>query len=188
MRATRLTALRAAPDADAEQLSQVLPGDVVDVHERQGDWIRVTVAAQPSSRDPAGYPGWVRLVDLTDGPTVLLDVARGYLGTPYEWGGLTHAGIDCSGLVHISFRAVGVTVPRDAFDQAAAFDPVQLGEEQPGDLYFFARPEQRIHHVGFVVAPGVMLHAPDSGEARVVVEEQLPPERRVTLVAVGRAI
>ena len=47
-------------------------------------------------------------------------------------------------------------------------------------------PGARITHVGFVTGPDTMLHAPDSGERRYVVEEELPPERRPTLVAAGR--
>ena len=37
-----------------------------------------------------------------------LDVARGLLGAAYVWGGLDRAGMDCSGLVHLSYRALGI--------------------------------------------------------------------------------
>ena len=63
-----------------------------------------------------------------------LEAARRYLGAPYEWGGLTEAGIDCSGLVHIAYRATGRLVPRDSWQQEAAGVAVAAGEEQPGDL------------------------------------------------------
>ena len=187
--------MRVAPATDAEQVTQLLTGDRVDVHEARDGWVRVTVDAQRSSKDPSGYPGWVRLEDLAHDDEAVVEIARGYLGTPYVWGGLTADGIDCSGLVHVSFRAVGISVPRDAIDQAAACEPVELGSERPGDLWFFAKdgPGTRVTHVGFVVAPGepggdpgVMLHAPDSGPRRYVVEERLPPERLATLVAAGR--
>ena len=36
------------------------------------------------------------------------------------------------------------------------------------------------------VTPDTLLHAPDSGPRRFVVEETLPDERRPTLVAAGR--
>lgn len=198
MRATRLTAVRATPAEDGEQVTQLLAGDRVELHqvvrpggpdgEKKGGWARVTVSDQPSSRDPSGYPGWVALGDLAHDEDSVVEVARGYLGTPYVWGGLTVAGIDCSGLVHMAFRAVGIRTPRDASDQAEACAPVELGSERPGDLWFFAKdgPGTRITHVGFVTGADTMLHAPDSGERRYVVEERLPSERVATRVCAGR--
>ena len=188
MRAIRLTGVRATPADDGEQLTQLLAGDRVEIHEALDGWVRVTVPDQPSSKDPIGYPGWVLLADLAHDEDSVVEVARGYLDTPYVWGGLSTAGIDCSGLVHMAFRAVGVNTPRDAFDQAEACQPVELGSEQPGDVWFFAKggPGTRITHVGFVTGPDTMLHAPDSGPRRFVVEERLPPDRLATLVAAGR--
>lgn len=188
MIAVRTTGVRAEPGSDAEQVTQLLPGEHVEVQAREGDWLRVVAPDQWSSKDLVGYPGWVRAVDLAHDEDAVVAIARTYLDTPYVWGGLTHDGIDCSGLVHASFRAVGVRVPRDAFDQATACQPVELGEERPGDLWFFAKdgPGTRITHVGFVTGPDTMLHAPDSGPRRYVVEETLPDERRATLVAAGR--
>ncbi|GAA4251914.1 C40 family peptidase [Dactylosporangium darangshiense] len=145
---------------------------------------------------PVRIPGregllWAPAADVRPAPTAppasataALDVARRLVGVPYVWGGLSPAGIDCSGLVHLAWRRLGVLLPRDAHEQAEAVDPVPLGSERPGDLYFFARPGRRIHHVGFVVAPGRMLHA--CGEARRVVEEPPTPSRAETLTAAGR--
>ena len=148
------------------------------VVEAQGEWTRVLAPDQPTHLDPAGYPGWVRSDALAhDDP---LAVARGFLGTPYVWGGLGRDGIDCSGLVHLSFRAIGSRVPRDAADQAAAAVPVE--DPQPGDLYFFGRPDEEVSHVGFVTEVG-LLHASDGVG---VVEEPMPEERRATLLGAGR--
>ncbi len=118
----------------------------------------------------------------TEHPALVL--GREHLGLPYLWGGLSPLGLDCSGLVHHTWRRFGIVVPRDAYAQAEACDPVELGHERSGDLYFFAHPGARIHHVGIVVEPGRMLHASETGH--VLVEEQLPPARTETLVAVGR--
>ena len=118
-----------------------------------------------------------------------VSIAERYLVVRYVWGGVCAYGVDCSGLVHLAWRLFGVTLPRDAADQAAATTPIPFGQERPGDLYFFARPGEPIHHVGFV-ASGAMgnarqvLHA--SGEVGRVVLEDLVGERAETLVATHR--
>jgi cell wall-associated NlpC family hydrolase len=47
--------------------TQALYGNPVRILERQGDWVRVAVAGQPTPRDPYGYPGWVPARQLTAG-------------------------------------------------------------------------------------------------------------------------
>ncbi len=202
--ARTLSPVRRTPDAEGEQITQLLPHEPVEALEEVGDWTRVVAPWQPSSLDPAGYPGWVLTVHLgevdapaehpvptgADGPA-LVAAAEAYLDTPYVWGGLSVDGIDCSGLVHRVARSAGLRVPRDASDQGAALPPVDLDEVAIGDLYLFARPGRPIHHVGFATTPAGaparrVLHAPDSGPVRRVVEEDLSPERVATLVRAVR--
>lgn len=178
MRATREVGVHKEPDETSERVTSLAVGEPVLVVEAQGEWTRVLAPHQPTHLDPAGYPGWVRTECLAEDDP--LAVARGFLGTPYVWGGLSRDGIDCSGLVHLSFRAVGVTVPRDAVDQAAAALPVE--DPRPGDLWFFGRPGEPVSHVGFVTETGV-LHA---SSAAGVVEEPMPEERRARLLGAGR--
>ena len=125
MRAVRAAEVHSEPGEGAERVTSLALGEEVFVVEAQGEWTQVIAPDQPSHLDPAGYPGWVRTDALADDDP--LAVARGFLGTPYVWGGLGLDGIDCSGLVHLAFRAVGVRVPRDAADQAAAAHPVAPG-------------------------------------------------------------
>ena len=178
MRAVREVAVHREPDDSAERVTSLTVGEEVFVVESRASWTRVLAPDQPTHLDPAGYPGWVHTDALADDDP--LAVARGLVGTPYVWGGLGRDGIDCSGLVHLAFRAVGVRVPRDAADQAAAATPVET--PHPGDLYFFGRPDEPVSHVGFVTEAGLLHASPTRG----VVEEPMPDERRATLLGAGR--
>ena len=116
-------AIRAEPRDDAEQVTQALLGEPLRVERRQAGWARVVTAYD--------YPGWLRERALEEGEGAPppppgaepLELAHTYVGSPYEWGGLTRRGIDCSGLVHIAFRLAGRLVPRDAWQQEAVGHP-----------------------------------------------------------------
>lgn len=115
---------------------------------------------------------------------------REFAGTPYLWGGVTGAGIDCSGLTQNTFLARGVTLPRDSQQQAGHGEVVELGRRAAGDLLFFrARDSERIGHVGLLAEDDVLVHS--TVETGGVVREALAPGSRAhsllaRLVAVRR--
>lgn len=148
---------------------------------REGDALpapvaRIRAAGTAGAASPAGAAG--------DATHPAVTEARRHVGLPYLWSGITPLGFDCSGLVLHAWRLLGLVVARDAYAQAELATPVALDAVQAGDLYFFAHPGRRIHHVGIVVRPGRMVHASETGG--VLVEEDLPAERVATLVAAGR--
>jgi gamma-D-glutamyl-L-lysine dipeptidyl-peptidase len=186
-------------------LSQLVLGEPVDVvAEGPAGWVQVAAPWQPAPEDPRGYLGWLRSAhlarsagarrtvppaDVRPGPSAAVDTARGHIGLRYLWGGTSGWGFDCSGLVHHCLRRTGLVVPRDAYAQHSAARPVPQGKEQPGDLYFFAQ-NGRVNHVGFVTAPGRMVHAPEDsdagpGEGRIE-EAPLSAAREATLTGAGR--
>ncbi len=156
--------------------------------EEDGAWVRVETAY--------AYPGWARREDLGGErdaewlrPATADPVAhaRTLLGTRYEWGGMTAAGIDCSGLVHMAFRACGSLVPRDADQQEDAGEKLAEADLRAGDLVTYG-PPAGADHIAFWVGAGRILHATGRDGIDCVVEEDEPAElraRRRALVRLG---
>lgn len=82
----------------------------------------------------------------------VISSARAFIGTPYKYGGTTRAGMDCSGLLMNSFRAVEISLPRNSEAQSKVGTEVKMRDLQPGDLVFFAtsNKKRKITHVGLV--------------------------------------
>lgn len=96
------------------------------------------------------------------GPAVVLEAER-FLGLPYLWAGTSAYGFDCSGLTYMVYRQFGVSLARDAADQARAGRPVTLQSLQLGDLVFFAFSGPKVDHVGIYAGNGMMIDAPETG-------------------------
>lgn len=96
-----------------------------------------------------------------DMAAIAATAAERWDGTPYQWGGVSPWGADCSGIVQTTCWVHGIILPRDAWQQA------ELGEDagaersrwRAGDLLFFSdRADQRITHVGISLGAGRMVH------------------------------
>jgi cell wall-associated NlpC family hydrolase len=99
-------------------------------------------------------------------------ILGGYMGTPYRWGGMTSAGVDCSGLVCLVFKELRkVALPRSAADMIELGSPVEWADLRPGDLVFFRWGFfGRVDHVGIYTGEGRFVHASSS---RGVIESSL---------------
>ncbi|HSP31246.1 MAG TPA: C40 family peptidase [Halomonas sp.] len=97
---------------------------------------------------------------------LILSHAQQAIGTPYRLGGNSPDGLDCSGLVEMTYRAAGIRVPRTADEQFQALP--QVDAPRPGDLLFFG-DHRKASHVGIYGGNGQMIHAPGNGRAVVSV-------------------
>ena len=96
----------------------------------------------------------------------LIETALTYLNSPYQWGGKTPFGIDCSGFAQMVYRLNGYAIKRDAYQQATQGEALSFIEEsEPGDLAFFDNDEGKITHVGIMMENHYIIHA--HGQVRI---------------------
>ena len=94
----------------------------------------------------------------------LLSTAESCLGTPYRYAGLDRKGLDCSGLVYLSFReGLNYTVPRTAESIYAWAEKIATSELQPGDLVFFVTTGSGVSHVGIYAGKNRFIHSASDG-------------------------
>lgn len=91
-------------------------------------------------------------------------VAESLLGSPYLWGGNSHSGIDCSGLVQIALTECGISCPGDSDLQKQAFP--ETADIQRGDLLFWPG------HVALAASEELMIHA--TAWKMAVIREKIP--------------
>jgi probable lipoprotein NlpC len=121
----------------------------------------------------------------------VINAAGAYRGTPYQYAGLDRKGLDCSGLVYVSFRdALGVSVPRTTTGLYAWVEKVTADQIQPGDLLFFKTDNSgKMSHVGIYAGGGRFIHAASAGPVTGVIYSALDETYwRRTYAGAGRAL
>jgi cell wall-associated NlpC family hydrolase len=105
----------------------------------------------------------------------VIGYARGFLNVPYHWGGVSWAGIDCSGFVQLCYRAGGYFIPRDADQQDGfLYHAIERPQMQAGDLIFFGSKE--ITHVGMALNDHEFIHAEGRNYHHVVINSFKPTD------------
>jgi cell wall-associated NlpC family hydrolase len=152
-----------APEAGKLPFSAALP-----VIETRRGWAAI--------RLPDERVWWVKAADLLPladrprpnaaGIAFTLDLIKPFVGTPYQWGGRSPFGYDCSGLAQTFWGFMGVPIPRDA-DQQFCAGRIVKGKPRPGDLLFFSGDDSRlsearqprITHVAISLGGAELIHA-----------------------------
>lgn len=93
----------------------------------------------------------------------IVATAQNLIGTRYFWGGRTHEGIDCSGLVQMGYASAGLHLPRDAYQQfyigqITATRWHRAGMRRGDTLYFLA-DDGKIRHTALYLGDGKFLQA-----------------------------
>ena len=191
------SAIREKPTDNAQKISDMSMGCLTRIVYKQtkkgqkkvtrGKWTQVLL--------PSGKTGWVPSTDIKEytawmagrngSAPQIIKTARMFLGTPYLWGGASAKGVDCSGLTRLAYYMNGISLPRNASQQAKNGREIILEVDhsipadsynfkaemlkriknlKPGDLIFFGTPgnmlkKEKITHVGIYIGNGRFIHS-----------------------------
>ncbi len=129
----------------------------------------LTVAActsvQPHSSTSVELIKTTSGVDFQDSPAVRARILKQYdewQHIPYKRGGLSKGGVDCSGLVYLTFRSkLGCIIPRTTALQVKTGRKIAINDLRAGDLVFF-QTGLFSRHVGIYMGDSTFLHASSS--------------------------
>ncbi len=83
--------------------------------------------------------------------------------TPYQYGGSTSSGIDCSAFsAKLQDELFQYHLPRTAQEQYSMCNMIDSANARQGDLVFFSTTRKSISHVGVYLANGYFVHASTS--------------------------
>ena len=119
-------------------ICDLVGGDILRVVKKGRKWWKVML--------PSGQEGWVPAADVKEldgfrsiakgegdagsvSDKVMEDIiaeAFRLKGVPYLWGGMSSKGVDCSGLVRLSYLMNGILLPRNASQQIFCGDKVEM--------------------------------------------------------------
>jgi lipoprotein Spr len=101
--------------------------------------------------------------------TILFDLVKQWMNTPYKYGGMSKSGVDCSGFSSIIMHEVyNITIPRTAEEQYYMGEKIRDSWLSPGDLVFFKNFRGHgIDHVGIFLGNNRFAHATESNGVMV---------------------
>lgn len=114
--------------------------------------VTVTPAEKaPETSEPTPVSSSVPIPEKAD---QIINTALSYSGVRYKYGGTSVKGMDCSGLLFVSFAKHEIDLPRTSHLMADEGKRIRIEDVTKGDLLFFKTSSRgkRINHVGLVVS------------------------------------
>jgi len=84
-------------------------------------------------------------------------------GVPYQYGGTTRSGIDCSAFTQAVFRQNGINIHRGSVGQYHQGEGIPKSKLEPGDLVFFNTNGTAASHVGIYLGDSQFISATKYG-------------------------
>lgn len=138
--------VRPAPDVKKRPAGSLPYNSRIQVTGGSGDYMQM---------EGGGFVAAAQVSPLSELAADWVAEAESFRRAPYMWGGRSHAGVDCSGLIQAAMQAAGLDCPRDADMQLAALGEI-LPDAEPlrrGDLVFWKG------HVGVMADAETLFHA-----------------------------
>lgn len=120
------------------------------------DAVRVVKGSTTSTTDSGGTTS-------TTGAKVVAEAAT-WIGVPYQWGGTTRSGVDCSGLTLKVYEKFGISLPRTSQQQYEWSGGRSVSSPAPGDLVFFGSGPGNVVSVGIVSGTNEVIKATVPGD------------------------
>ena len=123
----------------------------------------IPTATPTADEHQAGHVNPLGLSYSPDDNPQLYSAIQSWMGTPYQYGGTTRQGVDCSAFVgHIYRQVYNITLHRVADDIRKDVAPIGRHQLAEGDVVFFTNSKGRVSHVGIYLKDGLFAHASTS--------------------------
>jgi LysM repeat protein len=127
-----------------------------------GQKLNLSASKDSNESVSSGKPGNNEQTDNGTASSVLAE-AQKHVGVPYQWGGQTPSGFDCSGFIYYVLKQTGSKMGRYS-SEGYYSRSFYVNTPQPGDLVFFENTYKKgISHLGFYVGNNKFIHAGSSG-------------------------